>query len=54
MKGVFARIFRQNILIGWESLFNRIAQNPVVADFQYSSWKILVKLISQVGGGIKG
>jgi hypothetical protein len=38
MKGVLVeRIFRQNILIGWESLFsvkgeavNQIAQNPVV------------------------
>jgi len=34
MKGVLVeRIFRQNILIGWESLseaVNQIAQNPVV------------------------
>lgn len=53
MKGVFERIFWQNILIGWESLFsvkgdaaNQIAaQKPVVliADFQYYCRKILVK-----------
>jgi hypothetical protein len=31
LKGVLVeRIFLQNILIGWESLFNQIAQNPVV------------------------
>jgi len=53
MKGVFERIFWQNILFGWESLFsvkgdaaNQIeAQKPVVliADFQYYCRKILVK-----------
>ena len=48
MKGLVERIFRQNILIGWESLFSvkgeavnqiaQIAQNPrCLADFQYSS-----------------
>jgi len=47
MKGVVERIFRQNILIGWESLFsvkgeavNQIAQTlktRCLADFQYSS-----------------
>jgi len=45
MKGVVERIFRQNILIGWESLFSGEAVNQIaqtlktrcLADFQYSS-----------------